>query len=67
MGLDHLSKYWLTSKDTEATDSNTEKRKACDAVGPAANVFENDWVGDEAKIENTIDDANVSEYNQLIT
>jgi len=56
---DHLSDDRFETEDDEAPNGNAHEREASNTVGPAANSFEDDWVGDEAEIENAVNDADV--------
>ena len=59
MSHDHFAYDRLKAKADETTDSYAEERETSDTVGPSTDFFEDDRVGDEAEVEDAVDNSNV--------
>ena len=59
MGVDHTADQGLGADDEERTDAYAGEGEARDTGGPAADLGEDNWVGDKAKIEDSIDGRNI--------
>ena len=59
MGVDHTADEGFGADDKEAADGEAGEGEPGEAEGPVAGAGEDDGVGDEAEVEDAVDDGNV--------
>lgn len=59
VGVDQAAEEGFAGDDEEGADADAGEGEAGDAGGPAAELGEDDGVGDEAEVEDAVDDGDV--------
>lgn len=57
--VDHAAEEGFGADDEEGADADADEGEAGDAGGPAAALGEDDGVGDEAEVEDAVDDGDI--------
>jgi hypothetical protein len=60
VAVDDPAEERLACNGDEDPDADASKGKAAESGGPAALCLEGDWVGDEAKVKNAVDEGNIA-------
>ena len=56
MRIDDSASYRLGNNCDHGSDTNSDECETCEAERPATKTSVNQWVGDETKVQDTVDD-----------